>query len=449
MSNPSNCFKIVDSFCCGANWQYRDKLKKKNIHFAFKPSVEEEKHWKDIGFKKLTHLLMFLKKAHHGLDNFDLVFFRGSHSQDYYTKVEHGKPIISVNIDRYLEYGVELNSALNELKIQKYARKISHEYSEKVPEKFFNGESKKSLIRELKKSNYTILENLIKEFDKMSVRQKRDLKRAFEHSKMGTEIIKEYIDLNPEAPKIQLKKFIEVIEKLGEEEVGELLTSILKSKKSRLFIKQLSKLSIKEQNKIFKKLPEMSKMLDRYEKLQVSLREFKKKIKEHKNSPRKDEKDIHKFLAKHYWLLGIEYFDKQIFSDITPEGELTGDTKIGKRKHADFVIERINGLDKCVLIELEEANDLIFNKDGSLSKEVYDGIHQAVDYYIEKKSKNINSKGLAVIGSIMGERLTAEQKKKLILLKETFHNVEVLTYDDIIEKADNTINFWKSYAPKS
>jgi len=120
-----------------------------------------------------------------------------------------------------------------------------------------------------------------------------------------------------------------------------------------------------------------------------------------------------------------------------------------KQKKADFIIERIDGLDKCIIIELEEANDPIFTKDGGLSKKVYDGIHQAVDYYIEQKSRNINSKGLAVIGSIIGERLTAKQKRKLTLLKETFHNVEILTYDDIIAKADSTLNFWRSYAPKS
>lgn len=333
------------------------------------------------------------------------------------------------------------------MKIQKYARKIMHEYSLKVPERFFAGEPKSALVRELRNSSYSILEDLIKEFDKMGVTQKRNLKTAFEHSKMGQEVIKEYIDLNPEAPKIQLKKFLEVIERLGEAEVGELLNSILSSKISRYFIKQLSQLPLKEQNKVFKKLPEMSKMLDRYEKLKKSLKKFKELIKEHKNSAQKDEHEIHKFLAKDFWLLGIEYFDKKILSDITPEGELTGDTKIGSRKHSDFIIERIDGLDKCVIIELEEANDPIFNKDGTLSKKVYEGIHQAVDYYIEQKSRGYNSRGLAVVGAILEKNLSGKQKKKLTLLKETFHNVDVLTYDDIIERAENTLNFWNTYNP--
>lgn len=188
-------------------------------------------------------------------------------------------------------------------------------------------------------------------------------------------------------------------------------------------------------------------MLERYEKLEKSLKEFKKKVKEHQNAQQKNEKELHALLAKDYWLLGIEYFGKKILSDISPDGKLTGDTRIGKMKHADFIIERMDGLDRCVIIELEEANDPIFRKDGTLSKGVYDGIHQAVDYYIEQRSKGFNSRGIAVIGSTLGTKLTEQQKRKMRLLKETFHNVEVLTYDEIIEKAENTRRFWKAYKP--
>jgi hypothetical protein len=44
-------------------------------------------------------------------------------------------------------------------------------------------------------------------------------------------------------------------------------------------------------------------------------------------------------------------------------------------------------------------------------------------------------------------RLTEGQKNKMRLLKESFHNVDVLTYDEIIEKAESTLRFWKSYNP--
>ena len=439
-------FNIVETFCCGDTWEvwYDKTLKIKPINFAFKISDEEKKTWIKYGFTKLKHLLNFLTKEYAGLNNFEIIFFRGSYSKQFYKIEEKGTNWVKINIDSYVKYGKEIDSAVKDLKVLKYSRKIWGDYSKKVPPSFFKGHPAKEIVDELKNSYYTILENLIKEFEKMSDSQKKDLKKAFEHSKLGSAVIKKYIKLDPDAPKIQLKKFLEIVEKLGEAEVGELLDSILKSKISRLFIKQLSKLPVKEQNKIFKKLPEMSRMLDRYEKLEKSLKKFKKEVKKHLDSSTKDEKSLHQLLVKDYWLLGIEYFDKKILSDITPDGTLTGQTKIGRRKHADFIIERIDGCDKCILIELEEANDPIFNKDGSLSKGVYDGIHQAVDYYIEQKSRGYNSKGLAVIGAL-DKKLSSNQKKKLTLLKETFHNVEVLTYNDIIDKADTTLRFWKSY----
>ncbi len=440
-------FQVIDKFCCGTQWRFYDDLKEKEIYFAFRPSKEEKENWIKYGFTKLRHMLSCMKKEYDGLENFELLFFKGKHFAPYYKTTENGKNWVKINFDVYVKYGKKIDSAVNELRLNKYSHKIWGDFSKKVPQHFFKGKSPNALVNELKNSYYNILENLIKEFDRMTAEQKMKLKKALEHSPLGTEIIKEYVKLKPKAPKIQLKTFIEVIEKLGEEEVGELLNSLLKSKVSRLFIKQLSKLSRRDQNKIIKKLPEMSKMMDRYEKLQRSLRKFKKQIKRHQDSVKKDEKAIHKLLAKDYWLLGIEYFDKKILSDITPDGKLTGDTKIGKRKHADFIIERIDGLDKCVLIELEEANDPIFNKDGTLSKKVYDGINQAVDYYIEQTSLGYNSKGIAVIGALSGTRLTKVQKEKLTLLKESFHNVEVLTYNDIIKKAGNTLHFWKSYEP--
>jgi len=173
------------------------------------------------------------------------------------------------------------------------------------------------------------------------------------------------------------------------------------------------------------------------------LEEFKKKIKEHTETDKKDEKDIHQLLAKDYWLLGIEYFGRKILSDIDKDGKRTGDTNIG-RKRADFIIlQRLDGIDTCVVIEIEEANDKIFNENKTISRKVYDGIIQAVDYTLEQKFRGVHSKGLAVIGSLKASKLSQEEKKRLHLLAESFPNVEVLTYDQIIKKAEATLQFWK------
>ena len=142
-------------------------------------------------------------------------------------------------------------------------------------------------------------------------------------------------------------------------------------------------------------------------------------------------------------------FGRSINSDIDFEGKRTRDTRIG-RKHADFIIlQRLDGLDKCVVIELEEANDRIFNDDGTISKKVYDGIVQAIDYSLEQKLAEIYSKGIAVIGSLSMTELSKNEKKRLEILSESFTNVEILTYDQIIRKAQATLDFWKRYESRA
>lgn len=435
---------ITDFFQVGGNWNYYDELKKKTLFFAFHPTKEQKERWINVGFAKLPHLLLHLKKIHGDLDKFDVVFFKRKDSEPFYIVHTDTLTIYFINLDTFQSYSDELNPILRNLRVTKYSRKITSEFAKKVPVAFFKKEKPSVLSEELRNSRYKVIEFMIKEFENMDEPQREELKKSFESSKLGTEIIKKYVELKPESPEIQLKLFLEIVDKLGEKEVNTLLNSILKSKVSKKFIQNLANLSIVEQNKIAKKMPEMAKMYDRYIKLEKSLKEFKKKIKEHVSTSTKDEKDIHKFLTKNYWLLGIEYFGKDIASDIDSSGKRTGKTNIGK-KHADFIIQRLDGLDKCVIIELEEANDAIFNNDGTFSKKVYDGINQAVDYSIENKMRGTYSKGIAIIGSLSATDLSETQKTRLILLNEAFHNVDILTYDQIIEKAESTLDFWKKY----
>ncbi len=434
---------IVERFCVGQNWPFYEDLKKKEIKFTFKPSDKQVEKWKEWGFSKLKNLLIFLKNEYDSLENFDLIIFNQDLPEPFYIQDGNGVTKVYVHIDKYRAYGEEINPEIEKLKISKYSNKIWGEFNKKVPIAFFNKQKPTVLSEELRNSRYKILEEMIKEFEKMDEPQREEWRKALEHSQAGTEIIKKYRELKPESPEIQLKLFIEVIDKLGEKEVEELFKSILKSKISSPFVKNVFKLSLKEQNEIAKNMPEMAKMYDRYKKLKKSLKEFRKKIQTHLESVAKDEKDIHKFLTVNYWLLGIEYFGK-IDSDIDSTGKRTGKTNIG-RKHADFIIRRLDGLDKCVIIELEEANDKIFNEDGTFSKKVYDGINQAVDYSIENQLRGVYSKGIAVIGSVAAANLSEEQKTRLKLLNEAFHNVDILTYDQIIEKAQATLDFWEKY----
>lgn len=78
-------------------------------------------------------------------------------------------------------------------------------------------------------------------------------------------------------------------------------------------------------------------------------------------------------------------------------------------------------------------------------KKVYDRINQAVDYSIENQMRGTYSKGIANIGSLAAIDLSETQKTRLRLLNESFHDVDILTYDQIIEKAEATLDFWKKY----
>ncbi len=440
---------IVKSFHVGKfYWDRNINMKTKQIHFAFYPTPEEQKVWEERSFPKLSSLLSYLKNKYDGLDNFELIFFRKNKPKKFYFEKFKTKTNVLVNLDSYLTYANEINPEIKKLKVTKYSNKIMIEFSKKVPITFFNNKPPSSLIEELKQSNYKVIEEIIKEYENLPDDQKKDLKTIVEHSKLGDDTIKEFEKLKPNSPKTQLKLFVRVLDRLGKKELEILLRAILKSKSSRNFIQTIGELSPRDQNRIAHNLPEMSRMYERYEQLEESLKLFKEKIRKHLESLKKDEKDIHKFLTKHYWLLGIEYFDRQIKSDFDVIGNRTNDTKIGN-KHADFIIlQRLDGLDRCVVIELEESNDKIFNNDGTISKKVYDGIYQAVDYTIEQKFRKIQSRGIAIIGSLATRKLTREQKIRLHLLAESFPNVEILTYDQIIQKAEITLSFWKKYENK-
>ncbi len=441
---------IIQSFKVGRLYWRDGKsgYEKKEIDFAFTPTDEEISRWKLNAFPKLSSLLTYLKNKYGSYEAFNLIFFRTTKPKSFYFEDRPTVTNVYVNLESYQKYHSIINPEINSLKISKYFKRIRNEYAKKVPIAFFNNDSPIMLVEDLRKSNYKIIENIIQEYEILGDEEKKDLKTIFEHSKLADDTIKEFEKLTPESPKKQLKIFTKVLDKLSKKEIESLLHSMLKSKSSRSLISSIGGLSTKDQKRISKNLPEMARMYEHYQKLEQGLKEFKKKIKEHVESDNKNEKDIHKLLAKNYWLFGIEYFGREIRSDIDGDGKRTGETNIG-RKRADFIIlQRLNGVDTCVVIEIEEANDKIFNLDGTISKEVYDGIMQAVDYNLEQKFKGTHSKGMAIIGSLKASNLSDDEKKRLNLLSEAFPNVEVLTYDQIIEKAETTLKFWKETESK-
>jgi hypothetical protein len=125
--------------------------------------------------------------------------------------------------------------------------------------------------------------------------------------------------LSPDAVKRFGYDFIKELEKLGDAE-KEL---VLKNPKSMKIFEHINKLPLKQQKYFLKKIDLILGLAPRYYLLKESLKEFKKNIREYKEQKGKNEKGIHAFLKKHYWLLGIEYWDLNIKSSISVKGERT------------------------------------------------------------------------------------------------------------------------------
>jgi hypothetical protein len=450
-------------------YDFPREFEEKVILTTFPLTVEDKRIYSKGHFAKIGPLLHYLKDKYGGLKKFELIFFTQKENEERFIIDEKKEPVaVWVNLDEYKKFGGALNKVFYEIHITAKFRSITSDLSKKVPDYYFSRKSIDGLIEEFKESKYQLYENIFRTIDELPEDEQRKILESFEHTKSGEKLYDKIKKLQPDSPEIELKRFVMVLDKLGPKSVDELLRSLLESKLSNTFIKQalksmeskpdfysfildwISQISISKQIKILKSLPDMIKLYEMFEKLKKSKEAFEKLIEKHIASEKKDEKEIHKFLVDNYWLLGIEYFEREILSAIDSNGRITRDTSLG-RLQPDIILKSISEgkEDGVVIIELEEANDKIFNLDGTLSKEVFDGIDQVIRYNIENRLKNKFPKGIAVIGSTLGIKLKEEQKIRLFLLAESFHNIEILTYDDILRKADATLRFFQSYKKKS
>ena len=343
---------------------FKTDERKRLFKFSFNPSDREKKEWIKNGFPKLSHLLTALKIIYIKSNNFELIFFRTNSEESFYFQSNAKTTNVYVNIDKYLEHGRAINEIMYQLKIVKYSNRIQKEYSEKIPPAFFNKRLPSELPNLLKTSYYAIIEKIINDIERMpDGEEKTKLSAVLIQSKLAIKSFEKFKKLPSKSPAKKLQEFTPVLGKLTSKEAEILLMKIMNSAISVEFINNIAKLPKEYLDKIVKKLPEMTIMYGRYEKLKDSLKKFRVLINKHKNSSTKNEAEIHKFLTKHYWLLGIEYFDKEMLSDFTHDGSRINATKIeGSRKHPDFIIKRIDGFDKCVVIELEESNDSYFQQ---------------------------------------------------------------------------------------
>ena len=202
-----------------------------------------------------------------------------------------------------------------------------------------------------------------------------------------------------------------IVEKQVNDEIERLKTDVLRMKKT---VQASSKL-IKEYRNI--RIPDYKK----------NIKEFESLIKKSKK-----EKELQKFLTNHPWLLGLEY-------------ENSKPQKIAPGQRYDFYVEKYDGY--ADIVEIKKANDELFDKKGRITPVFSKAIQQIIDYIdnalyygdskklSEKMKFNfLKPKGILIIGR---RNSNIERIKNLGYY---FHNIEILTYDDVLNRGNTILN---------
>jgi len=150
------------------------------------------------------------------------------------------------------------------------------------------------------------------------------------------------------------------------------------------------------------------------------------------SSVKRNENKIQKCLTENPILFGLDY------TRIIPKH------KLGSEYEMDYAIE--NNLGLVDLVEIEPSNLPIFNKKGDPSKYLVHAEQQVLNWleWIEKNNSYarqylsglIRPKGFVVIGRT--DSLSKDECLKIkIRNKIFFGSLEIFTYDDLLNKADN------------
>jgi hypothetical protein len=177
---------------------------------------------------------------------------------------------------------------------------------------------------------------------------------------------------------------------------------------------------------------------DRIVKLEKAVRELEDMIEEGKS-----ERSIHAFLKKpeHAWMFGPDY------RGVRHEQWIT----IASRN--DVLLERHDGF--VDIAELKGPSNPLFEKSGTRkvwSKHVKDAVSQMMDYLAQARehySSIAKLSGLNVFfpkGYVIIGRRRDEERELLRVHNEFLNRVEILTYDDLLDRARQTLDFYKSYA---
>lgn len=155
------------------------------------------------------------------------------------------------------------------------------------------------------------------------------------------------------------------------------------------------------------------------------------------------ETEIQKFLKGHIWMFGNDY------AFIVENG------KINAKNILDLMPRNIESY--VDIVEVKLPNTKLFNYDNSHSNyyptaDLTKAISQTQNYIFELEKKTtdeeyqslrnckiIKPKGIIVFGS--DQPLTDSEMEYLRILNSSYHNLSILTYQQLLEKAKTTMNF--------
>lgn len=190
------------------------------------------------------------------------------------------------------------------------------------------------------------------------------------------------------------------------------------------FIKVFANYDIKQPTNMEKMFEIANTMFDyKIGYFEKTLKEFDEKIKSNI-----DEEDLRDFIFKHIWLLDFKYiFYKKKKEERLPSGD--ADVTLYKNRLAyeeAYVIE-FKRADDNLVSEKERKSPVILAKVGK-------ALSQATNYLEDKKKPGVITHGIVIIGR------KKEIKDYFIdKFNQYLHGIEIITFDDLYEKANNII----------
>ena len=198
-----------------------------------------------------------------------------------------------------------------------------------------------------------------------------------------------------------------------------------------LLLENMDLLSEKSIESFKNEFLEAQELKNRSDELKIEIEKLKSMV----NNPNSKEKDFQNFFEYNYWMFGVDYIG------------MTPTKKISENDIPDFLLERYDKFHD--ILDLKLPIPSLFKTVGNKlhpRQKLYDGCSQ-IEQYIGYSNENVKQikneinekiyrpRGILVIG-----RTNSHEEERLRQFNDDNRKVEIMTYDDIINKATNILN---------